>query len=169
MLFFDFEVFKYDWLVVAIDPIERNEYVIVNDKQKLEQLYNQYKRDIWVGYNCRDYDQYILKAILCGFNPKSMNDWIITQDRKGWEFSSLLRKVSINLFDVMPNPPVRSANLSPSTNAALYLAVCSLEHCSMEILGGYMMPSTVAHVGNFSRACCQPSICVTASRISTVG
>lgn len=106
MLFFDFEVFKYDFLLVAIDPINKKEYVIVNDKNKLEQLYRQYRNDIWVGYNCRDYDQYILKAILCGFDPKRMNDWIIVQDHKGWEFSSLLRKYSINLFDVMPNPPV---------------------------------------------------------------
>ena len=106
MLFFDFEVFKYDFLLVAIDPIKKKEYVVVNSKTELEQLYKEYKRDIWVGFNCRDYDQYILKAILCGFNPKEMNDWIIVQDRKGWEFSSLLRKYSINLFDVMPNPPI---------------------------------------------------------------
>jgi DNA polymerase len=106
VVFFDFEVFKYDWLVVAIDPIKKKEYVVVNSKTELEQLYKEYKRDIWVGFNCRDYDQYILKAILCGFNPKEMNDWIIVQDRKGWEFSSLLRKYSINLFDVMPNPPI---------------------------------------------------------------
>ena len=106
MLFFDFEVFKHDFLLVAIDPIKQKEHVVVNDKVKLEQLYKSYKDDIWVGFNCRDYDQYILKAILCGFDPKVMNDWIIVKDRKGWEFSSLLRKVSINLFDVMPNPPV---------------------------------------------------------------
>ena len=106
ILFFDFEVFKYDWLVVAIDPVEQKEFVIVNDRKKLEELHTRYKRDIWVGFNCRDYDQYILKGILTGFNPKRINDWIIVQRRKGWEFSSLLRKVSINLFDVMPNPPV---------------------------------------------------------------
>ena len=106
MLFFDFEVFKYDWLVVAIDPIEQKEYVVVNDKPKLEKLYKQYKNDIWVGFNCRDYDQYILKAILCGFNPKDVNDWIIVKDRKGWEFSSLFHRIKVNLFDVMPNPPV---------------------------------------------------------------
>ena len=106
MLFFDFEVFKFDWLIVAIDPIEKKEYVIVNDKLKLEQLYKSHKNDIWVGYNCRDYDQYILKAILCGFNPKEVNDWIIVKDRKGWEFSSLFRRYSVNIFDVMPNPPV---------------------------------------------------------------
>lgn len=106
MLFFDFEVFKKDWLVVAIDPIQRKEYVIVNNKLELEQLHKSYKQDIWVGYNCRDYDQYILKAILLGFDPKQVNDWIIVKRKKGWEFSSLFHRIKINLFDVMPNPPV---------------------------------------------------------------
>ena len=106
MLFFDFEVFKYDWLVVAIDPITQKEYVVVNDKRELERLYESYKKDIWVGYNCRNYDQYILKGILCGFNPKTINDWIIVKDRKGWEFSSLFNKIPLTLYDTMPNPPV---------------------------------------------------------------
>ena len=106
LLFFDFETFKFDWLVVAIDPVEKKEFVIINDKTKLEQLYKQYKRDIWVGFNCRNYDQYILKGIMLGFDPKRINDWIIVKDRKGWEFSSLFNKIPLNLFDVMPNPPV---------------------------------------------------------------
>ena len=106
MIFFDFEVFCFDWLIVAIDPVERKEFVIVNDKSKLEKLYKDYKKDIWVGFNCRNYDQYILKGILCGFNPKEINDWIIIKDRKGWEFSSMFNKVPLNLYDVMPNPPV---------------------------------------------------------------
>ena len=106
LLFFDFEVFKYDWLVVAIDPVNRQEFAVVNNKQKLEELYNTYKDDIWVGYNCRNYDQYILKAILLGFDPKQVNDWIIVKGRKGWEFSSLFNKISINLYDTMPNIPV---------------------------------------------------------------
>lgn len=106
MIFFDFEVFCLDWLVVAIDPIEKKEFVIVNDKANLERLYKKYKKDIWVGFNCRNYDQYILKGIMLGFNPKEVNDWIIVKDRKGWEFSSLFNKISLNLFDVMPNQPV---------------------------------------------------------------
>lgn len=106
ILFFDFETFKYDWLVVAIDPVEKKEYVIVNDKDKLEQLYKQYQRDIWIGYNCRNYDQYILKGIILGFDPKRINDWIIVKGRKGWEFSSLFNKLPLNLYDVMPNIPV---------------------------------------------------------------
>lgn len=106
ILFFDFEVFEYDWLVVCIDPIQQKEYVIVNNKQQLKHLYETYKNDIWVGFNCRNYDQYILKAIILGFEPKKVNDWIIVKNRKGWEFSSLFNKISLNLFDVMPNPPV---------------------------------------------------------------
>ena len=106
MLFFDFEVFKYDWLVVAIDPIQKKEHIIVNNKYELEKLYKTYKRDIWVGFNCRNYDQYILKGILCGFDPKVINDWIIVKGRKGWEFSSLFNKIPLNLYDVMPGIPI---------------------------------------------------------------
>ena len=86
-------------MVVAIDPVNDNEFVIVNNKSELERLYRKYKKDIWVGYNLRNYDQYILKAILLllGFNPKTVNDWIIVKKRKGWEFSSLFNKIHLNL------------------------------------------------------------------------
>lgn len=30
--FYDFEVFKYDWMVVIIDPANKKKTVIVNDK-----------------------------------------------------------------------------------------------------------------------------------------
>lgn len=106
MLFFDFEVFKHDWLVVAIDPINKKEHVIVNNRKQLEELYSHYKRDIWVGYNCRNYDQYILKGIMLGFDPKRINDWIIVKNRKGWEFSSMFNKIHLNVYDTMPNIPV---------------------------------------------------------------
>ena len=106
MLFFDFEVFKYDWLVVAIDPVNQKEYVIVNNRKQLEELYSRYKRDVWVGYNCRNYDQYILKGIILGFDPKRINDWIIVKNRKGWEFSSMFNKIPLNVYDTMPNIPV---------------------------------------------------------------
>ena len=106
MLFIDFEVFKYDYLCVAIDPIKQKEYVVVNNKSELESLYKEYKNDIWVGYNIRNYDQYILKAIICGFDPKEVNDWIIVQNKKGWEFSSMFNRMTLNTFDCMPNPPV---------------------------------------------------------------
>jgi hypothetical protein len=43
---------------------------------------------------------------MLGFDPKRINDWIIVKGRKGWEFSSMFNKISLNLYDVMPNIPV---------------------------------------------------------------
>lgn len=106
MLFYDFEVFKEDWLVVIIDVTKRQEHVIINNVEELQALYEANKHDIWVGYNSRHYDQYILKAILCGLNPKELNDWIIVEKREPWQFSRLLNSIPLNNYDVMPNPPI---------------------------------------------------------------
>lgn len=103
MIFFDFEVFKYDWLVVFIDVINKEQKIIINSKDDLDEYYSRHKNDIWIGFNSRHYDQYIFKGILCGFNPKEINDWIILQDKPGWLFSSLLRKIPLNNYDVMYN------------------------------------------------------------------
>lgn len=106
MIFYDFEVFAYDWLMVGIDPMKQKEYVIVNDPVYLDNIYREYKNDIWCGYNSRAYDQWILKGILSGFDPKEINDFIIIQKKKGHEFSSLLHRIRLNNYDVMPNIPV---------------------------------------------------------------
>ncbi len=55
---------------------------------------------------CAEYDQFILKGILCGFNPKKVNDWIILDDKPGYRFSSLFRNFPLINYDVMPNPPI---------------------------------------------------------------
>lgn len=99
--FYDFEVFEYDWLVVIINLYEKSETVIVNDKKKLEKYYEQHKNEIWVGYNNNHYDQYIAKGILCGFDPKKVNDFIIQEGKHGWQFSSMFRKFPMYNFDVM--------------------------------------------------------------------
>lgn len=99
--FYDFEVFLKDWLVVIINPVERSETVIVNDPEQLRDYYEQHKSEIWVGYNSRQYDQYIMKAILCGFDPKKVNDHIIVEGLGGWSFSSLFHKIQLYNYDVM--------------------------------------------------------------------
>lgn len=103
MLFYDFEVFKHDWLVVVNDVTHRKEYVIINDNIGLEKLHEQNINEIWVGFNSRHYDQYILKGILCGFDPKRISDFIIVKGNPGWKFSSLLRRIPLNNYDVMMN------------------------------------------------------------------
>jgi hypothetical protein len=103
LLFYDFEVFKEDWLVVVIDMMKKREHVIVNDPEALEKLYKENANEIWVGFNSRHYDQYILKGILCGFDPKKINDYIIVKGNPGWKFSSLLRSIKLINYDVMTN------------------------------------------------------------------
>lgn len=99
--FYDFEVFEKDWLVVIINPAEQVEQAIVNDKKTLKEFHDAHKNQIWVGYNSRNYDQYILKAILLGFDPKEVSDWIIVKGRKGWEFSSLFNRIQLYNYDCM--------------------------------------------------------------------
>ena len=105
LLFYDFEVFKEDWLVVIYDMTAKQKHVIVNDADKLRSFYEAHVNDIWVGFNSRHYDQYILKAIILGMNPKEINDKIILKDMKGWQISNAFLKVPLYNYDCMPNPP----------------------------------------------------------------
>lgn len=101
MIFYDFEVFMQDWLVVMIDTEARKETIIINDPDELQKFYDEHKKDIFCGFNSRHYDQYIFKGILCGFDPKKINDHIIKEGKPGWNYSSLFRKVPLINYDVM--------------------------------------------------------------------
>lgn len=98
ILIFDFEVFRYDWLFVAMDLETQNYIIIENDRDKMIEFYNNNINNIWVGYNCKNYDKYILQAIINGVSPKLVNDHIINGGN-GWE---LFRdRLDINLYDCM--------------------------------------------------------------------
>lgn len=105
MIFYDFEVFEKDWLVVMIsvdlDKKTQKEYIICNNEEELKTFYENNKNDIWIGYNSKNYDQYILKGILCGFNPKEISDYIIVKGKHGWEFSHLLSKIQVINYDII--------------------------------------------------------------------
>ncbi len=119
----DCEVFSDDWIVVLLDLKKRNTTIIKNNPGLLADYYFQHKDDVYVGYNIKNYDQYILKhQILAGIssdyeqNPKSLNDWIIKQDKMGYlyadgtsddpEFPNSFGKIKLNIFDVMQNFPM---------------------------------------------------------------
>lgn len=101
MIFFDFEVFTLDWLVVLADANTQTFQSIINDPDALRRFYEKNKDEIWVGYNSRSYDQYILKGILLGFDPYEVSQFIIAQDRKGWEYSNAFNKIPLYVFDIM--------------------------------------------------------------------
>ena len=103
MLFYDFEVFHDDWLVLIMDATNKKEHVFINDTNGLIEFYNANRSNIWVGYNSRHYDQYILKYIICDFTPQEINEWIIKKKMPGWKFFRDFWKVQLFNFDIMTN------------------------------------------------------------------
>ena len=100
-IFYDFEVFSDDWMVVLIDYDSRAEKVIINDVNELRRVYTKHKKDIWIGYNSRMYDQFIMKGILHGLDPAWVNHRLIIDGIPGWQVHSCMGGVyPFNNFDV---------------------------------------------------------------------
>lgn len=89
LIVYDVEVFCEDWLVVLKD-METGKYTAVhNDNEELKQCISE--DNIYVGFNSKHYDQFIIKAICCGFTPqevKQANDYLIGGGQ-GWEYPPL--------------------------------------------------------------------------------
>lgn len=99
-IFYDFECFQDDWMVIIVDYETRKGKVIINDVEMLRKFYNYFKNDIWIGYNSRGYDQYILKGILLGMNPAFINKRIIVDGVKGHNVVREGYKIPLNNFDI---------------------------------------------------------------------
>lgn len=102
-IIFDYEVFTHDWLVV-LKELSKEPIVIVNDYDGLEKFFSQHQNDIFVGFNNKHYDDYIMKCILSKMSPKAMNDWIIVEGKNGYEFPGL-NKIYFNSLDLMIDIP----------------------------------------------------------------
>lgn len=97
---YDFEVFKYDWLVVFVNKNTSERTVIVNDRQALKDFYNTNKNAIFVGYNSRNYDQFIFKGILCNMNPAIINEGLIVKGKSGYQIVKKAKDIPFNNYDV---------------------------------------------------------------------
>ena len=105
MFVYDFEVFKYDWLVVFFNPDAEKDKQwlnIINDKEKLINYYNTDKNEIFIGFNSRNYDVHIWKCIMCGGNAYDLTNHIIKDEKKWFEFegSEAFKNYSIYNYDV---------------------------------------------------------------------
>ena len=100
ILIYDFEVFKYDWLVVLSDIKNKDNTIIVNDTNLLRDFYEAHKYDIWVGFNNKNYDQYILKGILKGYNPYEISKFIIIDGKQGFDYAEDINSILLYSYDV---------------------------------------------------------------------
>ena len=99
--FYDFEVFKFNWHVRIINPVEKTSIAIWDNADEFTDYFEKHKDQIWIGYNNSRYDQYIAKGIMLGMNPKEISDWIIVKGIDGWQFSSAFNKITMINFDTM--------------------------------------------------------------------
>ncbi len=100
LFFLDFEVFRYNWLVVVCDVHNHRFIEIIDDKEQLEKFYNEHKKDIFIGFNIKHYDQYIFKSILTGYNPFDISNWIVNLHLAGWNFAKDINNIPMNIYDV---------------------------------------------------------------------
>ena len=86
---YDCEVFAHDWLVTLKDK-ETGQYTCIwNDNEALRTALDD--SCIYVGFNSKHYDQFIVKAIYADFTPeeiKRVNDFIIGGGQ-GWQCPQL--------------------------------------------------------------------------------
>ena len=101
---YDFEVYsKINWFCVTfINYEDRNkEVVIVNDRAKLIEFYNEHKDDIFISYNGRQYDTGIFKGILDGMNVGYVNDKLIKEGKKPFQVVKNAKKYPLNDYDTI--------------------------------------------------------------------
>ena len=86
LLTYDCEVLRYDWLVTFKDK-ETGQFTCVwNDSEALKQCIDD--NSVYIGFNSKFYDQYIIKAICCDFTNeevKQVNDYIVRDRNQGWQ------------------------------------------------------------------------------------
>lgn len=94
------EVFKYNWTLSIMDYATKQEKVIIDDLNELRRIYNKFKDNvIWVGYNSRNYDTTIFKALLLNMNPYEVSDKLINQGMKPHQISKEFNKIELYNYD----------------------------------------------------------------------
>jgi len=89
LITYDCEVFSHDWIVVFKDKETGTFTVIHNDNEALRSCINE--DTIYIGFNSKHYDQYIIKGICADLSPqevKLLNDYIIAGNQ-GWQYPLL--------------------------------------------------------------------------------
>lgn len=102
---YDCEVSAFDWLFVFKEK-STGEYTICHNwNDYLIRFLEAHPDDLFVGFNSKAYDQFIVKAVYAGFTPeeiKKLNDYLIRGGR-GWEYEALqgtyLRFNNVDIFD----------------------------------------------------------------------
>jgi hypothetical protein len=100
LVFYDAEVFIKNWMFVFIDYETREKTVIIDNPKDLRKFYEFNKDAIYIGYNNRNYDQFIFKGILLGKDPYVITKQLIDEGKKGFQIIREANSIKMNNFDV---------------------------------------------------------------------
>lgn len=81
------EVFRYNHIGVFKDVESHEFFIFHNEPERLRDFMSE--DAVYVGFNSKHYDQFIVKAICSGATNeevKDLNDWIIQEDGQGWDY-----------------------------------------------------------------------------------
>ena len=101
---FDYEVFAYDWIIVA-KVAGTDQYFITHNDPDAVAEWMKVENPFLCGYNNKGYDQFVHRAVLAGFGQKdikAISEEIISHDRNGWDIASLKDvRFFFDQFDLM--------------------------------------------------------------------
>ena len=98
----DFEVLSDAnfWMCCMKDCKSGAEHTIVNDRDELIRVYNKNKEHVFIGYNIKGYDQWILKSIIAGLDPCKISKALIENDISPWKIDPALNKIKLFIFEL---------------------------------------------------------------------
>ncbi|RDY29060.1 hypothetical protein CHL78_003610 [Romboutsia weinsteinii] len=76
------------------------EHTIVNDREEFLRVFSKNKNSVWLGYNIRGYDQWIMKAILSNINPCMVSDKMIKEKLPGGRVDRRLYSQELIFFEL---------------------------------------------------------------------
>ena len=98
----DFEVLSKGgfWMCCMKDYKTQKEHIIINNRDEFLRVFNKNKDSVWVGYNIKGYDQWIMKAIIAGIDPCIISEKIIEQNISPYAVDRSLNRIPINIFEL---------------------------------------------------------------------
>lgn len=101
----DFEVLSKGgfWMCCMKDYKTQKEHIIINNREEFLRVFNKNKDSVWVGYNIKGYDQWIMKAIIAGVDPCIISDKLIEQNNSPYAVDRSLNKIPIYIFELNDN------------------------------------------------------------------
>ena len=69
LIVYDFETFRYDWIVSFKELPSGKLTTIHNDRKAIRAFYDDHKNDLYIGFNSKRFDNLIYRVILAGGEP----------------------------------------------------------------------------------------------------